>query len=52
MSIVPKLEVVTIYHIRFVVKLLWKCCECNSTLIFVESKLLLLLNQDDQNKLV
>ena len=35
MSIVPKLEVVTTYHVRFVVKLLWKYCECNITLIFV-----------------
>ena len=40
-SIWPKLESVTAYYIRFVVKLLWKCCECSSTtLIFVEFKFL------------
>ena len=35
-----KLELVTTYHKGFVVKLLWKCCEYNITLIFVEPKFL------------
>ena len=41
-NIEPKLELVTLsaYYIRFVVKLLQKCCECSFTLIFIESKFL------------
>ena len=35
-----KLELVTTYHKGFVVKLLWKSCEYNITLIFVEPKFL------------
>ena len=39
-SIGPKLEPVTSYHIGFVVKLLWKCYKCNITLIFIEPEFL------------
>ena len=40
-SIWPKLELVTAYYIGFVVKLLWKCCECScTTLTFVKPKFL------------
>ena len=34
-NIGPKLESVTTYHIRFIIKLLKKYCGCNITLIFV-----------------
>ena len=39
-SIGPTLESATACHIRFVVKLLWKYCECSITLIFVEPNFL------------
>ena len=40
-SIWPKLKSITAYHIRFIVKLLWKCCEYSSTTpIFVKPKFL------------
>ena len=31
---------VTAYHIRFIMKLLWKECGCSITLIFIELKFL------------
>ena len=39
-SIKYKLESITTYHIRFVVKLFSKCFGCSINLIFVELKLL------------
>ena len=39
-SIGPKLEVIIAYHIRFIVKLLEKCCGYSIILIFVEPKFL------------
>ena len=26
-----KLELITIYHLWFIIKVLWKCCGCNSS---------------------
>ena len=36
-NIGPKLESVTTYNIKFIIKLLKKYCGCNITLIFVRS---------------
>ena len=41
----PKLELVTAYHIRFAVKLLWKYCKYSIIIIFVEPNFLSFSNQ-------